>query len=834
MYIELLRKALRGFAYWLDGRTREHNGHVTPLVCPACGTREAWAYAAKPFAIICNRKTHCGQVSYLKDLFPELLANLEREFKPTPRDPHRPARKYLQARGIARVLDGLAFEYWPRTRSNCGGALMFPLGKGVYNGRLLAPPPGEQKGHNKGSVRGRFWLHPAWPYGSCAWIVEGIIDALSLLEMGLPGVAVLSAGAPPILEVFERFSSLVLAFDGDAAGRKALHAWQDFKRPSPGQVSLQAVCLERGDFNDLLRGLGSEEARRFIDANMPALMDRAALHGARSAQEYGQLFHQQRGFPAGLFGLDGQMFYSSLEGKGEQRHVATHYVGNFECSVVHYVRNHDEQATGFCIVLRSSATCALREPVVLTPQALSRPELLTAALLNFGVHWQGGRAPTHAFAKKLALAKAPVVRQLPVLGFDQQSDSYVFPEFAIGPDGAVSRSDARGIITVGAHLMRPFGAPAALPRPGLGFKVLHERMVGAWGLHGAVCVAWCVASWFSNQIRESIGFFPFLSLYGDTQTGKTRLVRLLNAMQCIDEEGLAMRRVNTAKGEIRALAQRSGLFKALLEWPTGKQQPRFDLSSILTLYNKGASLQLRAVKSMDSQTSGYPFLGALAFVQNVEPFRQKSEKERVISLCFRSNMITAHTRAAFDSVAFLPVQEVGHVLWEVLAERRFIETEWRRRFDDLFPTFYADVPSQRVAENHALVLVFHDLIAERFKLDCCIAAHMVELAKKKHDQCSKGEEGLAEYFLDLLLDREGKMNDPDWLFLSQDKGVLRFHLGRAVNQLRGEGHALPHVAELQEVLKAHEACLHTHKTARFDGKIRRAWVFDLAKLRNED
>ena len=61
-------------------------------------------------------------------------------------------------------------------------------------------------------------------------------------------------------------------------------------------------------------------------------------------------------------------------------------------------------------------------------------------------------------------------------------------------------------------------------------------------------------------------------------------------MQCLDEEGLPMTKLNTGKGEIRTLAQRSGLFKALLEG-NKEDRVRFDFDSLLTLYNFGNHLQ---------------------------------------------------------------------------------------------------------------------------------------------------------------------------------------------------------------------------------------------------
>ena len=45
-----------------------------------------------------------------------------------------------------------------------------------------------------------------------------------------------------------------------------------------------------------------------------------------------------------------------------------------------------------------------------------------------------------------------------------------------------------------------------------------------------------------------------------------------------------MKKVNTGKGEIRKLAQRAGLFKALLE-SNNEDNTRFDMDALLTMFN---------------------------------------------------------------------------------------------------------------------------------------------------------------------------------------------------------------------------------------------------------
>ncbi|RJP94028.1 MAG: hypothetical protein C4518_04545 [Desulfobacteraceae bacterium] len=223
-----LKNALKSSEFWLPS-TKEKEKTISPLKCPACGKPEAYAFSVRPFAICCNRASTCGMVTKIRELFPELLFRVERDFKPTSSDPHRPARAFLEMRGLSASLEGLSFEYWKNIRNTGGGGVMFPVDAAAktYNGRLFDPPSGEGKTHNKGTTTGKFWRHPGRVYAPDAetFITEGIIDALSLIEMGLQAIAILSSGQNPAGVDLREFRRLVFAFDNDHAGTEATKKW---------------------------------------------------------------------------------------------------------------------------------------------------------------------------------------------------------------------------------------------------------------------------------------------------------------------------------------------------------------------------------------------------------------------------------------------------------------------------------------------------------------------------------------------------------------------------------------------------------------------------------
>ncbi|EAA1889286.1 toprim domain-containing protein, partial [Salmonella enterica] len=98
--------------------------------------------------------------------------------------------------------------------------------------RIIDQPQrfGKQKANIKGSYVGHWWVPPFINLLEVneIWITEGIFNALSLCQAGLPAVATLSSNNYPLAaldtlakELGEKpRPRLVWAFDGDKAGTK--------------------------------------------------------------------------------------------------------------------------------------------------------------------------------------------------------------------------------------------------------------------------------------------------------------------------------------------------------------------------------------------------------------------------------------------------------------------------------------------------------------------------------------------------------------------------------------------------------------------------------------
>ena len=286
------------------------------------------------------------------------------------------------------------------------------------------------------------------------------------------------------------------------------------------------------------------------------------------------------------------------------------------------------------------------------------------------------------------------------------------------------------------------------PQSGCEPKEIYNIIDQAWPNIGPTALAWTVATWFVHEIKRRLGFFPFLSLFGDTQCGKSILAAKLNAVQGVDEEGLPMSKVNTAKGEIRKLAQLSSRFKAFLE-SQGQEKGRFNYDSILSLYNRNP-LQVRAIKNYGLETDDLPFLGAIMFVQNREPFFSRPQKERVVSLRFKNEFLNEATAAAVHRLNEIPLEKLAYFMCWILRGRQMIEECWHEEFVNVRARIQPEIRDPRITDNHALVLAFHKLLIRLIDVQNHIDDFVVETGKEKISACEDDTTPLAAEFLNTL------------------------------------------------------------------------------------
>ncbi len=824
---------LQSSEYWGES-TKCDKKYITNLICPECGKPEAYTYVDRPHKIYCNRRNKCGAIVDVADIVPNITVVFEKEYPATIEDRNRPATAYLQSRGLNRALKGLDYQYWPNVRNTGCGAVMFlvksPSGKTVFNGRLLNPPDGKGKTHNRGSTSGCLWRHPDLTYDSAqkTYLTEGIMDALSFIEVGQQAVAILSSGQDPSKVDLQEFDKIVLAFDNDPAGRKALRRFNKYFAQLKGdeKKEVESILPINGDWNDLLQS-GDLESSRFKSRRNEYVTE-AMLACAARPKEYARILYQRR-YKVGLFEFNGQ-YYFSRHNSDTNEDVFCYRVSDFTLRIKYYQldrTNPHEPIYRYYLEVRSKS--GRISTFISTSQDISNPHALRAMFLQRACSsWTGGKDESNELVEQILRAKVPTVRQVDKTGYDLESKGYIFKNHMVDPQGNFIRPDKNGFLRVGVNqYVRPPYHNTLCPSKNSNVSFMIDQLIQAWGDKALVTLAWLVASWFVNQIKDQIGFFPFLSLYGDTQTGKSNLTKIMNHFQCHDEEGIPMNKTNTAKGEMRKLAQKSGIASVFLEWTPEGSGRHFNSDVILPLYNINP-LQLRAVKSTDLRTDETPFLGALMFVQNIEPFKTKAQRERVISLQFKAEDLNETTGEGFNALDRIPADEKAWLFAEVMQQRLFFESNWNHYYENAKSDLAKPDLTSRIVETHGLILGFYRMLAEVLRIDYDLHSYMLDIANKKQVLCSERQITAADEFFDIIqnLDSEAVRD-----FMEIKDGILWIQKPDAEKYLKEQNYLSNwHNSALMDSLKNHPGLVYTNRAKRFNGSTRKMWGFDLRKM----
>lgn len=850
--------ALKNSGYWTD-KTKESGKYINNVVCPECGEARAFVYADNPFAILCNRENSCGAVTKTIPLL-DLAARIEEKYKPVPKNPHRPARAFLRLRGLSEALiKKIKFTYRRITRKDCGGGVFFPVGdKGkTLSGRLFDPPPDQGKTHTVGKLDGQFWQLDAKEYSKDKplYITEGIINALSLFDMGHQAVALVAAGTDPTkfdLAALQALGNeLVTAFDGDKAGRGYTRKWAAYLKENG--IDTAPVLPIRGDWNDMLCTAGTSEkaAERFAE-NLPRYKTEARLALAETAREYAEIYAgANNGYAPGLFAFRGCYYWSYIKRyKKSDDELVVSRASNFTVKVRHFRLSEQDQDLPVYTYRLEVKTRNSSRPVIVTATGndLKSADALTGFFLRHAkAHWRGDVQAAKAFTEMIVSAKAPDIRQAECTGYDHASGFHVLKDIAVSPQGRVIKPEKDGYFKVGqGRYLRPFPTTATIrPEPqGKNFikETLYPLLLKTWGDNAGAAVSFLVASLFVNQVKPKLGFFPFLSMHGDAQTGKSRLMKTLNAMQGLDEEGLPMHSANTKKSELRAISQVSGMMKGMIEG-NDKNKARFDFESILPLYNHGNPLQTRAAYSNDNRVINMMFHGSLAFSQNLEPFTSRAAKERVISLKFSAEDLTEESKAAYDKVCAMSPQELAGFLPALLEHRPFFESEWKEYHEQAKKDLIQAVPDNRINENHAVLLAFHRLFCKQFGISHDLLAYFQEIGSKKIISCRQRTLTPADFFFDALNEIPEKITDDLGItrenksrFIEIKGRYLYINRTRAEKAIRDNGLSLDWPEKLGASLQEHPAFIEAGKNYRFPGekdKPVKAMIFDIARLEDQ-
>lgn len=690
-----------------NSKARERDGKINGINCPDCGKPEAYAYADKPNVVMCHRFDKCGTKTSAREIYPQLFADFTKRFPITELNPVATAEAFLQSRG----LDSSRFEFSQGTVIENGKTfptVNFSFDDVIFK-RLI-----DYKGSNKtrlSKYKRKYFATKSVSGAREVYVVEGILDALTLEQVGIPAIATLSSGHNPEV-CFSRGVDYILAFDNDKAGIKAAKVLRGYLNGEG--VNYKVKLPPKGkDWNDLLVA-GDLSTAKKIDT-----LELCAWHGAlamaSNALDYFKIFSKKQKYNRVIFEFNLQTYKGSftVDKDGDpDEHKASRILDcvlniafsiedaslEYESRISHIIKAESSREGVNNIRLRGGDFSATSD---------FKSKLLQYRLLYFGNGHDLTLLAEYLFNKR------PIkVRECPALGYEPASDCFVFTKFLYDKNGKYYAIDNDGYFH--HHKLKPFsGQDKSINRiDDIDVGQFIADLYNAYGDKGLLALGFWVSTTFSHHIFDKFGFFPFMSFHGDPHCGKSDLTTTLNRCFYIDSEGLPMSSGNTKKGELRVMSQKSSMVTAMLEGR--KDKVRFDYDSILPLYNRN-SLQVRAQTTNDNQVHDLKFSGSLAFVQNIEQFVSKPAKERVVSIKFSQEGLNDTYEAWKHLKTYSPEQlaGVGHF---ILSNRSHFEKSINSVIEDT-ADYLRDqgVGIDRVAKNHAVSFAGASLLMELAK-----------------------------------------------------------------------------------------------------------------------
>ncbi|WP_426801568.1 toprim domain-containing protein [Xanthomonas campestris] len=735
--------------------------------CPSCSKKELYTNHLKPWVVKCGRQSKCGRELHVKDLYDDLFDDWSKRFQPTATAPNAAADAYLQfSRGFDLApLKGLYTQdsHYDRKITAGTATVRFALVKGGWWERLIDRPHrfGKQKARFAPgqSYAGVWWAAPAaltaMQTAREVWIVEGIFDAIALLQHGMCAVSAMSSNAFPEESLRELakarmadLPTLVWALDNEPGARAYTH--KHIKRAAAlGFDSRAAQIVQRDgkktDWNDLhLRAIASDDAKQW-DNDVKEARYQGDLLVARTAVDKGLLMFEHDGRNDFWLEYRSRLYWFDFDTQRFDK-LRKEKLGDIDAD------DGDEVAAEDLRKIKRAA-CSVQKIANCYPEALyfQRQEVTDESWYYFRVDFPhdepsvkgtftGGHVSSASEFKKrlISLAAGAMftgtghqldrlieeqteaikkVDAIDFVGYSKEHRAYLLGDLAVR-DGELVTANEEDYFEFDKLRLKTTQKSIRLEiqRDAEAFRV--DWLPWLWqcfGTHGMVAMTFWFGSLFAEQIRAGHKSFPFLEATGEAGAGKTTLLTFLwKLLGRSDYEGFDPAKSSKA-GRARAMGQVSGMPVVLLEAdrsePDKAHSKTFEWDELKDFFG-GGTLATRGVRNGGNETYEPPFRGTIVITQNAAVDASEAILTRIVKLHFKRPQVTTESRIAADNLNALQVEEVSHFLVRAIRQERAILDLFAERVKVFEAKLRAqqDLRLERVIKNHAQMLALFDCL----------------------------------------------------------------------------------------------------------------------------
>ncbi|BFM20480.1 toprim domain-containing protein [Gilvimarinus japonicus] len=664
--------------------------------CNVCNRKSLFISKANPYRIKCSHVS-CGFDETVFSRYGYLFEDIAKKYPATPENPNASADAYMSnSRGFPLIKINGWFNQGSRplpNSTNHAPTVRFQLWGNHYWERLINASDireflkvgKKKKAHFSYGIEflGKGWQPPEQTLqeGDDVYIVEGIFHAIALSLTGKKVIAAFSCNNLPrqIIEEHKgRGITWHLGYDNDfkGAGNDAAIKYRDELRRMDETCEI-TQCPQGVDWDDVYKNGKLNES--FYDD----CLHRGRVFGAESIAERAYWLFLRHTFNYRIMEYKCRLYSVNIDSEfsdqineavadandGDDlyqkdfkdavatkagREMFVRYVTHSSISNCHpeFVYSQVDKSSGE-VGYHFNVKFPVSRPmqIVFTGSALESPGSFNKALLN-----QAPGATFDGSANQLKIIRdqwfdkgVMIVDCVPFIGYDKDSDIYVFPDFGYSK-GQFLPMGRYGYITKGKTRVKTTLTSIPIKHSHSFNGDWINNYYTAFVENGLVVLAFFMGSLFAEQVRKELGFFPFLEFTGQAGAGKSLVLefcwRLLGRK---DHEGMNPSK-STFAARSRMFTQVANMPVSLMEGDSkdGRDAKRgaFDYSELKDLFN-GRGVRATGAFNRGNDIIEPPFRGTIVISQNAEIDGDEATLTRIV----HCHATTAHQSRANKPIA---------------------------------------------------------------------------------------------------------------------------------------------------------------------------------------
>lgn len=827
-----------------DFHFKHKDNYLRQGTCPSCHKKELYGNYDEPWVIRCGRLNKCGAEFHIKDLYPELFMTWSNRYPVTETKKNAAAEAYLtEMRGFSlEIINGIYTQesYFDSVKQIGSATVRFKIKDDCYWERIIDKPfRFDRKANFRGNYGGSFWAHPRFDLTQAKklWIVEGIFDAIALLQNGIFAVSIMSSVNYPeqslqlLAKKFEgkQKPTLVWALDNDNSGHSFIKK-HIRKSREQGWLATSAQTPNSNkklDWNDL------HQLDRLKPRNIQQYLYFGELLIAESAIKKAMLIHEHTERKAFHFVFDNELYWFKIDldrfsrvmenaeaqAKGdlsldeiknqavlESGTVAN--IANCNPQPLYFQENKITDESWYYFKIGFPDKPSIKNTITAAQLASSSEFKKRLLHVAQGAMYTGSTQQLDLILKD----KLPGIKKVEItdfVGYSKEYDAYIYNDYAI-KDGRVHHLNDEDFFDIGKLSVKTINQSVSLSlNPDLKEfnQTWQNTLWTAFGAKGFVALSFWFGSLFAEQIRNKQKSYPFLEVMGEPGTGKTTLIEFMWKL-CgrTNYEGFDPSK-STLAARARNFSQVSNMPIVLIEGDRGQEsskQKGFDWDELKTAYN-GRSVRSRGMRNNGNETYEPPFRGAIVIAQNAEVNASEAVLQRIIHIFTDRSNQNATTKKAAEELERMPVEQLSQFLLmaamnekkvlAVLDERTVMYEQQLER--------NPEIKNIRIIKNHAQLMALADALTLIIKLEDYILqetkALIEQLAVERQKAINADHPAVAAFF-EVYEYLNGFESDAQ-LNHSKDPNFIAINLNQFVQMATEHKQQIPQLDELKRVLK---------------------------------